>query len=492
MAWWQFLQLVVLGVGGMGRGILRVLLAGVLLIVGAGLGCWWLLEALGVKVAIHVGMWGYVLAGLVLLLAIWWGIWSWWETRFRLACRRVGLVVTEQVPATLGQRVPQQVAVVPRVISVRRISSWAERVGVDLAAGITAERMQAQAEALASGMGWQAVRVTKDTRRVARVWLEVARRPLPLTVPLSHLPVPSQPLEFPVGVSPWGPLLVDLAACPHLLIAGETGAGKSTFLHSFLTSLLDRPSVHQDQRLQLWLIDLKGGLEFLRYEAEPAVVQVAGDWETALAVLQTFVEELERRLVFLRSVRCASVAAFWRRFPERRAELLPGVLVIDELAQLTLAPVSRPEHSKALGLLHRATSVGRALGLHVVVATQRPDMEVLPGNIKANIPAVLCFRVRDETNSRLVLDDAAASQLPVVPGRAIWRYGAELTEVQAPYLNETGLTSAKAGRWRWLAKVGAPWWTWLGRMQGVVVPWGPAESRGPQGRVEERGSAGST
>jgi hypothetical protein len=489
MAWWQFLQTVILGVGWMWRGILRVLISGVLLIASAGLGCWWLLEALGVRLAIHVGLWGDALAGLVILLAIWWGVWTWWEARFHLACRRVGLVVTEQVAATLGQRIPHTIVVVPRVFSVRRVNSWTERVGVDLPAGITAERMQVQADALASGMGWHAVRVTKDARRVARVWLEVARHPLPLTAPLSHLPVPSQPLEFPVGVSPWGPLLVDLAACPHLLIAGETGAGKSTFLHSFLTSLLDRPSVDQGQCLLLWLIDLKGGLEFLRYEAAPSVVQVAGDWETALAVLLAFVEELERRLSLLRSVRCASVEEFWRRFPERRAELLPGVLVVDELAQLTLAPVSRPEHSKALGLLHRATSVGRALGMHVVVATQRPDMEVLPGNIKANIPAVLCFRVRDETNSRLVLDDAAASQLPAVPGRAIWRYGADLTEVQAPCLDEVAVTGKQAQQGP--LKAAKSWWNRLGRTQGVGAPRGPAGRWVPEHRVgEEMGKTG--
>gem|GEM_PF-2467685 len=423
------------------------------------------------------------LVGVAVSTLLAWGfVWFLRHGRFRMVCRRVGLVVTESGPSGT-------VFITPQMTAHTRVRARVERIGLALPAGITAERVQAQAEALASGMGWHAVRVSKDARRVARVWLDVARRPLPLTVSLSRLPIPTGVLEFPVGLSPWGPLLVDLAACPHLLIAGETGAGKSTFLHSFLASLLWRPGADQAQRLQLWLIDLKGGLEFLRYETTPSVVQVAGDWETALAVLQAFVEELEQRLVLLRSLRCASVVECWQRFPEHRPELLPGLLVIDELAQLTLAPVSRPEHSKALGLLHRATSVGRALGLHVVVATQRPDMEVLPGNIKANIPAVLCFRVRDETNSRLVLDDAAAAQLPIVPGRGIWRYGAELTEVQAPYVDEAARKQENS--WQWLAGVGVLWGNLRGRRLGIGAPWGPAERRIPERRVEEEiGSAG--
>lgn len=467
---------------------------------------WWLVVGIGVffvvvggvaaalalarvHLLLHVGLREVLLSlvgvGIGALLA--WGVVQFVRhASFQLVCRRVGLAVTEPGPSGT-------VYVTPQMTSRRRVQARVERIGLALPAGITAERVQAQAEALASGMGWHAVRVTKDARRVARVWLEVARRPLPLTVSLSRLPTPTRVLEFPVGLSPWGPLLVDLAACPHLLIAGETGAGKSTFLHSFLASLLWRPGAGEAPRLHLWLIDFKGGLEFMRYEATPSVVQVAGDWETALAVLQAFVAELERRLVFLRSLRCASVTECWQRFPERRGELLPGVLVIDELAQLTLAPVPRPEHNKLLALLHRATSVGRALGLHVVVATQRPDMEVLPGNIKANIPAVLCFRVRDETNSRLVLDDAAASQLPLVPGRGIWRYGAELTEVQAPYLDAAeALIGEQARRWRWLAGMGVLWGNWRGRMQGVGAQWVPARSWVPEQRVEEEiGSTGS-
>jgi S-DNA-T family DNA segregation ATPase FtsK/SpoIIIE len=466
---------------------LRWLVVGVVVflvvVLGVAVALLWAHIHLSPQVSLRTLQWSLVGVSVSTLLA--WGfVWARRHMRFQRVCRRVGLVVTESKPSG-------PVYVTPQITSYTRVQQKVDRIGLMLPAGITAERVQAQAEALASGMGWHAVRVSKDARRMARVWLDVARRPLPLRVSLSRLPVPTKALEFQVGLSPWGPLLVDLAACPHLLIAGETGAGKSTFLHSFLASLLRPPTADATPRLHLWLIDLKGGLEFMRYEATPSVVQVAGEWETALAVLQGFVDELERRLVLLRSLQCASVTECWQRFPTQRATLLPGVLVIDELAQLTLAPVSRPEHSRLLALLHRATSVGRALGLHVVVATQRPDMEVLPGNIKANIPAVLCFRVRDETNSRLVLDDEAAAQLPVVPGRGIWRYGADLTEVQAPYCDEREMLQREyVVRWQWLTKGGVLWGHLWGRMPGIGAPWVPPESQVPERRVEEMGSAG--
>ncbi len=390
-----------------------------------------MLVAVGATWTAGSGLQGVVAVGVVVGLGVFflWGCRRVWRlARWQMVLRRVGLVVTERIGS-------QSVAIVPRVAAVKPVNRYLQQVALDLPAGITYEQVQERAGALASGMGWHAVRVWRDVALPARVWLDAALSPLPVRVPLSAQPLSAQALTFLLGQSPWGPLWCDLASCPHLLIAGETGAGKSTLLHSVLASLVCfiEPEQLEARRVLVWLIDLKGGLEFARYEAAPYVVGVAGEWETALAALQTFVDELERRLGFLRAVGCASASEFWQRFPDRRAELLPGVLVIDELAQLTLAPVARPEHTKLLSLLHRATSIGRALALHVVVATQRPDADVLPGSLRANIPAVVCFRVRDETNSRLVLDDPAAALLPAVPGRGIFRYGPELTEFQGAY-----------------------------------------------------------
>ncbi len=408
---------------------LQFLLIGGLMFVCVLLSVWKILVVLGVHLTTIQSRGGVaVLVGAGALsgaMMVWWFVWEWRRVHLHHVCRRIGLVITERK----GKEVA---SIMPRLIAVRRVTRWVKQVGLDLPAGITYEEVRTKAEALASGMGWHALRLQRDATRPARVWLEAALAPLPVLVPLSRQPLPQRPLEFFLGASPWGPLWCDLAACPHLLIAGETGMGKSTLLHSVLGSMLylRNPTQQEVRRLLVWLIDLKGGLEFARYENSLAVVDVAGDWDSALSVLEVFVDELERRLLFLRSVSCASIAEFWQRFPARRAELLPGVLVIDELAQLTLAPVSRVEHVKMLSLLHRVTSIGRALGLHVIVATQRPDMDVLPGSIRANIPAVVCFRVRDETNSRLVLDDAAAALLPAVPGRGIYRYGPDLTEFQ--------------------------------------------------------------
>src|SRR5579885_799225 len=142
----------------------------------------------------------YQMAHLALVLGMvvffLWGCRRVWRlARWQMVLRRVGLVVTERIGA-------QSVAIVPRVAAVKPLNRWVQQVALDLPAGITYEQVQERAGALASGMGWHAVRVWRDVALPARVWLDAALSPLPVRVPLSAQPLSAQAITFLLGQSP--------------------------------------------------------------------------------------------------------------------------------------------------------------------------------------------------------------------------------------------------------------------------------------------------
>lgn len=248
---------------------------------------------------------------------------------------------------------------------------------------------------------------------------------IPLKVDF-ELPELKGEIPFSVGIGREGLITADLAACPHLLVAGQTGAGKSNFLHQMIACLLS-------QGIKLYIIDLKQ-VEFA-YLSRHAVCEYTLDG--AIRTLEHLTKEMHRRMAFLAKAGFVSAKEWRQAHPDRAEELPYMVLIVDEFSQLSPVLSKADDDRKLRTYTHKMLvdliCLARSLGIHLVVATQRPDSDILPGQLKANMPATICFRVRNETNSKICLDNHRAADLPDTPGRAIWQL-AEEREVQTYYL----------------------------------------------------------
>ncbi len=220
----------------------------------------------------------------------------------------------------------------------------------------------------------------------------------------------------------------DLAKMPHLLVAGSTGTGKSVFLNSFLCSLLCRATPDE---LKLLLVDPKL-LELSIYQGIPHLIaDVVTDPKRAAAALKGIVRKMEERYLMMSSVQVRNVAQFntkareqieaGNKFFEIKTRSADGeevveemawatmpyiVVVIDELADLMVMAAKDVEES-----LQRLAQMARAAGIHLVLATQRPSVDVLTGVIKANFPSRVSFQVSSATDSRTILDQKGAENL---------------------------------------------------------------------------------
>ena len=195
-----------------------------------------------------------------------------------------------------------------------------------------------------------------------------------------------------------------LETMPHLLIAGATGAGKSVCLHAMLmTWLLFRTP----DQVRLLLIDPKR-VELTRYNGLPHLITpVVTDLEKAQGALQWALQEMDTRYRRLARLGARSLAEYNQRAADAGEEALPYiVVVIDELADLMMLAPQRTEQA-----LIRLAQLARATGIHLVVATQRPSVDVVTGLIKANFPARIAFAVASQVDSRVVLDRPGAERL---------------------------------------------------------------------------------
>lgn len=213
------------------------------------------------------------------------------------------------------------------------------------------------------------------------------------------------PLAIPLGLTRDGSVhIADLAEMPHLLVAGTTGSGKSVFLNALLLSLLARVG---PQNLRLVLID-PGRVELAPYGGLPHLLYPPVEEPTAaLEVLEGLVEEMDQRYESLASAKRRSLTSFNAWAEESGEEPLPWIVVaIDELAELMHATKKAVEAP-----LSRIAQMARAVGIHLVIATQRPSVDVVTGVLKANFPTRIAFKVRSKTDSRVILDEGGAESL---------------------------------------------------------------------------------
>jgi S-DNA-T family DNA segregation ATPase FtsK/SpoIIIE len=219
------------------------------------------------------------------------------------------------------------------------------------------------------------------------------------------LPATASPLAVWLGKDISGTAVwTDLARMPHLLIAGTTGSGKSGCINTLLTSVLLRSTPDE---VRMILIDPKR-IELGFYESIPHLLTpVVSSPKQAAAALTNLVAEMERRYEKLSAVRARNVAEANRTLRQRGEQTLPHLLVvIDELADLMMISPQDVEDA-----VIRLAQKSRAVGIHLVLATQRPSVDVITGMIKANVPSRIAFAVSSQTDSRVILDQSGAESL---------------------------------------------------------------------------------
>ncbi|MBC1934760.1 DNA translocase FtsK [Listeria grandensis] len=215
------------------------------------------------------------------------------------------------------------------------------------------------------------------------------------------------PLTAALGLDISGmPIVTDLQTMPHGLIAGATGSGKSVCINSLLISLLYKATPDE---LKLLLIDPKM-VELAPYNRIPHLVSpVITDAKAATAALKWAVEEMERRYQLFSHAGVRNMEKFneYSSHPEHSGEKLPYILIIiDELADLMMVAPNDVEEA-----ISRIAQKARACGIHMIVATQRPSVDVITGLIKANIPTRVSFSVSSQIDSRTIIDTAGAEKL---------------------------------------------------------------------------------
>ncbi|RWR04128.1 FtsK/SpoIIIE domain-containing protein [Siminovitchia fortis] len=213
---------------------------------------------------------------------------------------------------------------------------------------------------------------------------------------------------------------------PHMLVGGTTRFGKTVFLKSLFASLI----LANPDRVRLYIIDLKGGLEFGEYESLPQVLQVADDLISACQLLDTVYKEIKEQQGRFREKGYKNISDTNIRkrtfiMVDEGAELSPKLVSKEkkkyaELAQIYLGEIAR---------------IGGGLGFRLIFATQIPYREAVPGQVKMNIVARVSFKIADQIGSRVILDEKGAEELEPIAGRAIYKL-AEKHEIQCPYITD--------------------------------------------------------
>jgi S-DNA-T family DNA segregation ATPase FtsK/SpoIIIE len=204
-------------------------------------------------------------------------------------------------------------------------------------------------------------------------------------------------LSFPLGYSYKGLITHTMDdENPHMLVGGGTGSGKSVCLRTIITSVI------QNKNAILHLCDLKGGVEFAIFKNSSHVKTFAKNMSEAITQLLMLKEEMYNRLELFEEQTVVNLNEYNKK---TKSHLPRHLLIIDELANITL------ESKDVTEILNELLRMARAVGIHIILATQRPSADVLPGTLKANISATVCFKVRNHVNSEILLDHKGAENL---------------------------------------------------------------------------------
>ncbi len=283
------------------------------------------------------------------------------------------------------------------------------RYELQLAPGIKVSRISSLKDDLAYSLAATEIRVQAPIPGKQAVGVEVPNRN-PNFVGLGDIygafPTNASPMAFWIGKDITGkPVLADLVRMVHVLIAGTTGSGKSGCINCIISSILLRATPDQ---VRMILVDPKK-VELSHFDGVPHLLApVVTNMKNAHHVLQNLVHEMEHRYEFMmKTDNAQNIRELNKRLERRGEKPLPYVvLVIDELADLMMISPAEVEDA-----VIRLGQLGRGVGIHLVVATQRPSVDVITGLIKTNIPSRIAFAVSSQTDSRVILDTGGAESL---------------------------------------------------------------------------------
>lgn len=354
---------------------------------------------------------------------------------------QTGLVI--QFTKKLGERfilagLKNNLGKVPRLISDIPLDDYSRKLKVTNAC-FPLDAFNKARQSLESGLRIYIDEI-RESRAGGTIDITYSHEPMPSLLKLENV-LEYKDFSFLIGTTRSKLIKGSLRNIPHLLIGGESGGGKSTFVRQLITTFyLNNPNSNYV------LIDLKGGLEFQLFDGLPRVAVTDGI-ETTISALEDVELNLEDRLKFLRGnnlkdlealEKCIKAEKITLDVSQIQNYLSRKIVVIDEAAEMFLGghQGKASEIQKAKYILSRIARQGRAIGINLVVATQRPDVQSLDSQVKANLSGILSTRMSNNASSMTVLGNGRAADLPAIPGRAIWKHGFDLIEVQTPFLSE--------------------------------------------------------
>lgn len=303
----------------------------------------------------------------------------------------------------------------PKITACQR-RSWGVQVRFCIPNGLTSKEFIKHLDAFSEALERD---VHFEYSHPTGLVMDVYRRGLPKRINYTY--EPSHSWRVPIGVDRRGEAIYyDFAGpYPHLLNAGISGGGKSVFLRSVLTSLSLGP------KPDMYLCDLKGGVELGLFSSFKHVKGFATNLYEVYQVMEEVERELIQRLKWMAS----------KGLQEWRGKRI--VAVIDELADFRSGGRGDTNKDLKSAIKEKLTLIsakGRAAGVTLVLSTQRPSADIIDGIIKTNVATTIAFRTRDGIQSRIILDNDKSSDLPDIPGRAIFQQGKD-REIQTFFLS---------------------------------------------------------
>jgi DNA segregation ATPase FtsK/SpoIIIE, S-DNA-T family len=339
--------------------------------------------------------------------------------KLRAACQDFGIRVTEIAP--------ENVEIGPSVL----------RYKLKLAPGEQGEKLRRQAENIARQLAATSVPIIEFLRGTEYMYLDLARpdREIIRLEPILEQYRSGDANELPlnVGVDPAGKQYrLDLSddQNPHLLVAGGTGSGKTIFLYSVVLSLV---TAHSERSIELVIIDPKQ-TDFTTFAQLPHLrnSEVIVDAARGVESLREIAEhEMQARSDRLQRARCRDIKMFNPSHPDD--PIRPLVVIIDEYADL-VAVLPKKEREEFDRVISRLAARGRNVGIHLVVATQRPTADIITGNIKANMPCRISFSLPSSRDSQVILDEPGAERL-LRNGDMLLMVGGQLIRLQGYYVD---------------------------------------------------------